>query len=266
MGVKAIDREIVESFVDSGAKTICIDIAHGHSKGCIDMCKYISTKHPGVFLIAGNVATYDGALDLWEAGADACKVGVGNGSTCSTRIETGNGVPQITALAEAAKARKHIVNEKLDLYRPNDFDEGRYAHLAKTPKQPRYIIADGGVRSAGDCVKCLAIGADLIMIGNAFAGSYESPSETIIDIDGSTWKRYVGSSTHKTSHIEGVEALVPVKGKVADILRRFLEGIRSGCSYQGAHNLSELRDNPEFIRLTNSGMIESRPHDVMVIK
>lgn len=264
IGVKPIDRETADHFIANGVEIICIDIAHGHSKGCIDMCKYIRSKYPEVFLIAGNIATYDGALDLWEAGADAVKAGIGSGALCSTRIETGNGVPQMLAIAEAAFARYHINDTKLALYRANQYDNGEYAYLDATPNRPRYIIADGGIRNAGDCVKSLAIGADLVMCGNVFAGTYETPGE-IVEIDGKQYKRYVGSSTHKTSHIEGVEALVPVKGKAEKVLQKLLEGIKSGCSYQGAHNLAELREHPEFIEISQSGLIESHPHNVRVI-
>ena len=265
VGVKPNDQEAVDMFVKAGTKILCIDIAHGHSKGCVEMCKYINTKHPNVFLIAGNIATYDAALDLWEAGADAVKGSVGGGSLCTTRIETANGSPTFSAVAEATLARLHITNDKLALYRSTKWDEGAFTSLSKTPNKARFIIADGGIRNAGDCVKSLAIGADLVMCGNVFAGAIETPSETVF-VDGAMYRRYNGSSTHKTNHIEGVEALVPAKGKVADILQRLSEGIRSGCSYQGAHNLNELRENPEFIRISNSGLIESKPHDVRVVK
>jgi IMP dehydrogenase len=265
VGVKNEDRETVDVFVKAGANILCVDIAHGHSKGCIEMCKYINIKYPDVFLIAGNIASYDAALDLWEAGADAVKPSVGGGSLCTTRIETGNGAPTLTGIGHAMLARKHIMLNKLDLYRPNQCDNGEYKHLLATSDKPRFIIADGGVRNAGDFVKSLAMGADLVMCGNIFAGAFETPSETV-NMDGVMYKRYNGSSTHKANHIEGVEALIPIKGKTADILQRLLEGIRSGCSYQGAHNLNELRESPEFIRISSAGMIESHPHDVRVIR
>jgi IMP dehydrogenase len=124
-----------------------------------------------------------------------------------------------------------------------------------------YIIADGGIKSAGDVVKALCF-ADMVMVGNVFAGCEETPGKTLV-IDKIAYKEYVGSSTHKTNHIEGVAALVPAKGSYHSVLTKMLEGLRSGCSYQGAHSLKELRDNPEFIRITNAGLKESHPHDVI---
>ena len=124
------------------------------------------------------------------------------------------------------------------------------------------FIADGGIKNAGDVVKALCF-ADMVMVGNLFAGCEETPGQ-VMSIDGRSYKEYVGSSTHKTNHIEGVAAIVHTKGAYKDILTKLLEGLRSGCSYQGAHNLEELRDNPEFIRITNAGLKESHPHDVII--
>ena len=238
IGVKPEDIGNVHKLVDAGAKIICIDIAHGDSKMCLEMCEYISKKFPKLLLIAGNVATAEGAKRLWDAGADVVKVGIGPGSLCSTRIETGNGVPQLTALMNVARCRD--------------------AYSATHPQRKVSMIADGGIRNSGDIVKSLCF-ADMVMAGNLFAGAEETPGE-ILEVDGSLYKEYIGSSTHKTNHIEGVRAKVPVKGKTQDIINKLLEGVRSGVSYQGCSNLDELKDNPEFIRITNAALKESHPH------
>lgn len=240
VGIKKEDLENVNIFLHNGVKLFCIDIAHGDSKYCVDMIKNIKSFEPTAFIIAGNVATGTGAIRLWEAGADVVKVGVGPGSLCTTRVETGNGVPQLSALMDVSHALK--TNAK--------------------NLQGKKIIADGGIKSAGDIVKALCF-ADMVMIGNLFAGTDESPGE-IIDINGRSYKSYVGSSTHKTNHVEGVSAMVPYKGPVEHILTKLLEGLRSGCSYQGVSNLYELKDNPVFIKITNAGLRESHPHDVVL--
>lgn len=248
IGVKKDDLENMERFTDLGVQIFCIDIAHGDSQQCSDMIANIKARFPEVSIIAGNVATAFGARRLWEAGADIVKVGVGPGSLCTTRIETGNGVPQLTALMDVAEMRLALTMHGKD---------GK-----PTIDRPLSIIADGGIKSAGDCVKALCF-ADMVMAGNIFAGCQEAPGKTHI-INGVCYKEYIGSSTHKTNHIEGVEAWVPCKSNYIDILTKLIEGIRSGCSYQGVHNLNELKDNPVFIRITNAALKESHPHDVIL--
>ncbi len=250
IGIKDNDRENLYKFSDVGVGVVCVDIAHGDSKGSVDIVKWIKKELPHMFVIAGNVATGSGATRLWEAGADMVKVGIGGGSLCTTRIETGNGVPQLTALIDVQQAQKTLLS--LERCKP----EG----LRRTFP----FISDGGLKKTGDLVKALAF-ADMVMCGNMFAGCTEVPGKTII-IDGVSYKEYAGSSTHKSNHIEGVSALVPCKGNYEDILSKILEGLRSGISYQGCHNLEELKKNPQFIRITNSGLIESHPHDVRIIK
>lgn len=240
----------ISKFMDIGVRTFCIDIAHGDSAQCIDMIKTIKDLDNSAMVIAGNVATGNGARRLWEAGADVVKVGIGPGSLCTTRIETGNGVPQLTALMEVSKVQKEMIERSRA--RDEDFSKGYFP-----------IIADGGIKNAGDCVKALCF-ADMVMAGNLFAGCQESPGEELF-INGESYKQYIGSSTHKVNHIEGVAAIVHTKGPYKSILDKLLEGIRSGCSYQGAHCLRELRDNPEFIKISNAGLTESHPHDVKVI-
>lgn len=241
VGVKENDKEYVDRFVGAGIKIICIDIAHGHSAHGIGMTKWIRERHPNVLLISGNVATGEGAEALWKAGADVVKCGVGSGSLCSTRIMTGNGVPQMSALMEVANVREKLQREI-----------GR----------PIYFISDGGATVPGDFTKALCF-ADMVMSGHSFAGCNETPSPSKM-IDGVLHKEYVGSSTHKTNHIEGVEAWVPSKGSFNDVLTKLHENLQSGCSYQGAHNLTQLKNEPEFIRVTQSGLTESHPHNVVI--
>jgi IMP dehydrogenase len=248
VGIKNDDKENVKHFLDVGVRMFCIDIAHGDSNQCIEMIKYIKSQNRPSIVIAGNIATGEAARRLWKAGADIVKVGIGPGSLCTTRIETGNGVPQLTALMDVYRVRE----EMLALHKTKD--SGTKIHLP--------IIADGGIKNAGDVVKALCF-ADMVMVGNLFAGSNETPG-TVMQIDGRTYKEYVGSSTHKSNHVEGVAAIVPTKGPYRDILTKLVEGLKSGCSYQGAHNLSQLKDNPEFIRITNAGLKESHPHDVNI--
>jgi IMP dehydrogenase len=251
LGVKDNDREYAMKFADHGIRIVCVDIAHGDSEQCINMVKWLK-KETNFFVIAGNVATAAGASRLWEAGADVVKVGIGPGSLCTTRIKTGNGVPQLTALMEVREFQQ--VLERLE--------QTKYPNQ-KTERRKFPFIADGGIKDAGDMVKALCF-ADMVMAGNVFAGCEEAPGKTLTMPDGFSYKEYAGSSTHKANHIEGVVALVPTKGKYKDILIKLLEDIRSGCSYQGAHNIKDLRDNPEFIRITNAGLKESHPHDVRV--
>lgn len=253
IGVKASDKELLAKFRKAGVRVVCIDIAHGDSHQCLDMIKWIKASMPDMFVIAGNVATGAAAERLWRAGADTVKVGVGPGSLCTTRIETGNGVPQLTALMDVAGRRKHITNKNTYEYVDNN---------KQVIERPIYIIADGGIKSAGDVVKALCF-ADMVMIGNLFAGCEESPGKRLV-IDGTSYKEYVGSSTHKTNHVEGVAALVPYKGTYNEVLNKLVEGLRSGCSYQGAHSLEELRDSPVFVKITNAGLRESHPHDVIL--
>ncbi len=249
VGVKASDRAAFPRFYEVGVRTFCIDIAHGDSVQCSEMIHWMRSEFPDLFIIAGNVATGEGARRLWEAGANVVKVGVGPGSLCTTRIETGNGVPQLSALMDVSRTQKYL----LELNRSKPLDQQRKSFP---------FIADGGIKSAGDVVKALCF-ADMVMAGNVFAGCVETPGN-IINIDGRPHKEYVGSSTYKGKHVEGVAAIVPCKGTFESVLNRLLDGLRSGCSYQGAHTLTELRDNPELIRITNAGLKESHPHDVII--
>lgn len=245
IGIKESDRENARKMINVGVQVICIDVAHGDSEACVDMTKWLRDAAQGaeepVMIIAGNVATGEGALRLWNAGANVVKVGIGPGSLCSTRIETGNGVPQLSALMDVYKARKKWVK-----YNQNN------------SMRPMGIIADGGIKSAGDCVKALCF-ADMVMSGNLFAGTDQTPGQQVY-VDGKPHKSYAGSSTHKSNHVEGVTVSVPCAGPVGDVIRSLQEGISSGCSYQGVDNLYDLKKNPKFVLVTNAGLKESHPH------
>jgi IMP dehydrogenase len=205
------------------------------------MTKYIANTYPEVLLIAGNTATYDGAMFLYECGANIVKCNVGSGSICLTRINTGNGIPAITTLIDSVKAK-------------HDFEK-------KSGKKV-FLMSDGGVKVPGDLVKGLCF-ADLMMCGNIFSGSDETPTDDII-IDGKSYKSYAGSSTHRGNYSEGVSALVEAKGPVEKIITSFTEGLRSGMSYQGANDLLRLKDSPQFVKITQAGMVESNAHNVIL--
>ncbi len=257
VGVRSSDLERAATCIEAGADVLVIDIAHGHADHVIEMVKMLKREFPRSPVIAGNVATADGVEDLAQAGADAIKVGVGSGSICTTRIVTGFGVPQLTAIADCAAA-----GAKLGVP----------------------IIADGGIQTSGDVTKALAAGASTVMIGSMLAGTEESPGAAVIR-EGRRYKvvRGMASLTANVARKEieqqgevdpdeiekvvpeGVEALVPHRGAVRDILHQLLGGLHSGMSYAGASTLEALRQNAEFIRITGAGMHESGAHDVSVL-
>jgi IMP dehydrogenase len=256
VGVRPDDMERAASCQAAGADVLVVDIAHGHSDHVIQMVRSLKQRFPNVPVIAGNVATAQGVRDLAEAGADAVKVGVGSGSICTTRIVTGFGVPQLTAVVECAEA----------------------GHDLNVP-----IIADGGIRNSGDLTKSLAAGASTVMIGGMLAGTDESPGATVIR-EGRRYKIVRGMAS-LSANIErrmlangelaieewgevvpeGVEATVPYKGTVVDVIYQLVGGLRSGLSYAGACSIEELWQVAEFIRITPSGMQESHPHNVELI-
>lgn len=239
IGVQKHDLDYVGIYVENGVKIICLDIAHGHSSQAMDMIFKIKTKYPNILLIAGNVATKDGFCALAKAGADVVKVGIGSGSICSTRIETGNGVPQLTAVSDCYDAKNHF-----------------YPNVK--------IIADGGLKKSGDLVKALVF-SDAVMLGNMLAGCDEAVGD-IISINGSKHKMYAGSSTLKKDHVEGYSGAVTATGPVKNVIEKILQGVRSGCSYQGAFNLDQLKIDPEFSLLTSNGLVESKAHDILLTK
>ncbi|MEK0330270.1 MAG: IMP dehydrogenase, partial [Nitrosopumilus sp.] len=257
VGVKGNFLERSESLLESGADILVVDIAHGHSENALNAVRNIKKAFPDCELIAGNVATAQGAEDLIKAGVDAVKVGVGSGSICITRVITGSGVPQLTAVMDCAKIGK---------------DYG-------IP-----IISDGGTRTSGDATKALAAGASSVMIGSMLGGTDESPG-TVLTKNGKRFKVYrgmaslaasLGRKSKETGSFsldddlndyvaEGVEAMVPYKGTVTDILKQLTGGVRSGLSYCGAHTISQMQDNAEFIKMSGAGFAESQPHDVSLM-
>ena len=256
IGAHPEDLERAVSCQAAGVDVLVVDIAHGHSDHVINMVRSLKQRIPGVPIIAGNVATAQGVSDLAEAGADAVKVGVGSGSICTTRIVTGFGVPQLSAISECAEAGKAL----------------------NVP-----VIADGGIRNSGDLTKSLAAGASTVMIGNLLAGTDESPGATVIR-DGRRYKIVRGMASLSANMErkmldkgelaiedwgevvpEGVEAIVPYKGASADVIYQLVGGLRSGLSYAGSRSIEELWQVAEFIRITPSGMQESRPHNVDLI-
>ena len=254
VGVKGDFMERTEALIEAGTDVLVVDIAHGHSENAINTIKNIKKAFPDCELIAGNVATSKGTEDLIKAGVDAVKVGVGSGSICITRVITGSGVPQLTAVLDCAKiGKKHNIP----------------------------IISDGGTRTSGDATKALAAGASSIMVGSILGGTDESPGSTITK-NGKRFKIYrgmaslgasIGRKSKETGTLdltedlndyvaEGVEAMVPYKGSVTDLIVQITGGIRSGLSYCGAHNIKQMHENAEFIKMSGAGFAESQPHDV----
>ena len=255
VGVTSDTFERAEALFEAGADAIVIDTAHGHSAGVLRKIAEIRAHFPDRTLIAGNIATAEGARALYEAGVDVVKVGIGPGSICTTRVIAGVGVPQVTAIYDAAAVAREY---------------------GKT------IIADGGIKYSGDIVKALAAGGNAVMLGSMFAGTDEAPGETEI-FQGRKFKTYrgmgsiaamkKGSSDHyfqgsvnEANKLvpEGIEGRVAYKGAAADIVFQMLGGIRSGMGYVGAANLQELHDNAQFIEMSGAGLKESHPHDVQI--
>jgi len=247
----------VDALVRAGVDVIVIDTAHGHAQAVIDAVRTIKQNFKGVELVAGNIATAEAAEALIRAGVDAVKVGIGPGSICTTRVVAGVGVPQITAIRNcAAVARKNGVP----------------------------IIADGGVKYSGDLTKALAAGADTVMIGSLFAGTEESPGDTIL-YQGRAYKSYRGMGSigamkegSKDRYFqddvetdiklvpEGIEGMVPLRGPLSANIHQLLGGLRAGMGYTGSSSITKLRENGRFVRITGAGLKESHVHDVMITK
>ena len=258
VGVGDAARERVEQLIQSRADVIVVDTAHGHSKGVLDMVKWIKTNFKDTQVIGGNIATADGALALVKAGVDAVKVGIGPGSICTTRIVSGVGMPQISAVSNVAKALKN----------------------KGVP-----VISDGGIRYSGDIAKGLAAGAYSMMIGGLFAGTEEAPGDVEL-YQGRSYKSYRGmgslgamAQNHGSSDRyfqendeveklipEGIEGRVPFKGPLQAVIHQLCGGIRAALGYTGCSNLEEMRERAKFVRLTNAGFKESHVHDVAITK
>ncbi|ABQ27285.1 IMP dehydrogenase [Geotalea uraniireducens] len=247
----------IDALMKAGVDVIVIDTAHGHSQGVIDAVRLAKQNFPGIELVAGNIATADAAEALIKAGVDAIKVGIGPGSICTTRVVAGIGVPQITAIAECAKvARKYGVS----------------------------LIADGGIKFSGDITKAVASGADVIMVGSLFAGTEESPGDTIL-YQGRAYKSYRGMGSigamkegskdrYFQSDVEsdvklvpeGIEGMVPLRGPLSTNVHQLMGGLRAGMGYTGCRTIKELQANGRFLKITGAGLKESHVHDVMITK
>ncbi len=254
VGPEMMDR--AAALVERGVDVLVVDSAHGHSKNVLEAVSKLKEEFPNVAVVGGNVATYQGALDLIKAGADCIKVGIGPGSICTTRVVAGVGVPQITAIMEAARAAKE-----------HDIP----------------IVADGGIKYSGDITKALAAGADSVMIGALFAGTEESPGKTVL-YRGRTYKEYRGMGSlaamrerqgSRERYLqddveaeklvpEGLEGRVPYKGPVAFVVTQLVGGLRAGMGYCGARTIRELQEKARFMRITPAGLRESHPHDIII--
>ncbi|BAP84798.1 inosine-5'-monophosphate dehydrogenase [Paucilactobacillus hokkaidonensis JCM 18461] len=259
VGVTSDTFDRAQALLDAGVDAIVIDTAHGHSAGVLRKIKEIRDHFPDATLIAGNVATGEGAEALYDSGVDVVKVGIGPGSICTTRVVAGVGVPQITAIYDAAAVAR---------------------------KYGKTIIADGGIKYSGDIVKALAAGGNAVMLGSMFSGTTEAPGE-IFEDHGKKFKSYRGmgsmaamSQSHGSSDRyfqggvneanklvpEGIEARVEYKGDVTDIIFQLVGGLRSGMGYTGAPDIQTLIDNAQFVQISNAGLVESHPHDVQITK
>jgi IMP dehydrogenase len=257
LGVSADTLERAAALVEAQVDVLAIDTAHGHTSAVLETVAAVRKRFPGIDVIAGNVATYDGTAALIDAGADAVKVGMGPGSICTTRVVSGAGMPQITAVGEATRA----------------------ARTSRTP-----IIADGGIKFSGDLVKAIAAGASSVMIGSLFAGTEESPGEVILR-QGRSFKSYRGmgsigamkagshdryfqdleSSSGKLVP-EGIEGMVPYKGTLAAMIHQLIGGLRAGMGYSGAESIEVLREKSRFVKISPAGLRESHVHDVTIVK
>lgn len=256
IGITGDMLERAEALVKVGVDVLVLDSAHGHSRNVVEALKLLKQKFPEIDVIAGNIATYEGARDLMAAGADAVKVGMGPGSICTTRVISGMGVPQITAIMEAKRASEEY----------------------NCP-----IIGDGGIKYSGDITKALAAGADTVMCGALFGGCEEAPGETEL-FHGRKFKVYRGmgsmgamqqahgsadryfQSGHRKLVPEGVEGRVPFRGSVSDVIFELIGGVRSGMGYLGCKTIEELQENGQFIKITGASLKESHPHDIDITK
>lgn len=257
VGVGKDTYERVNKLYEAGVDIIAVDSAHGHSKGVIETIKQIRALFPNLDIIGGNVVTAQAAIDLIYAGASAIKVGVGPGSICTTRVVSGVGVPQLTAINDVYQVTKQ-------------YDIG--------------IIADGGIKLSGDITKALAAGADCVMLGGLLAGTKETPGE-VIQFEGRDVKSYIGMGSLtamkkgssdryfqggvkelKKLVPEGIEATVPYKGEIKDVIHQMMGGLRSGMGYCGCETIKDVKEKAQFVKISNAGLKESHPHDVDNIK
>jgi IMP dehydrogenase len=259
VGIRANTISRVNALVEAGVDVIAVDTAHGHSQAVLDMVSTIKQAYPDLQIIAGNVATAHAVSDLVKAGADAVKVGIGPGSICTTRVVAGVGMPQLTAIMKCAE------------------------EAAKTGTP---IIADGGIKYSGDIAKAIAAGADTVMMGSIFAGTDESPGETILyegrkfkayrgmgslgamsEPEGSSDRYFQDASAETKKYVpEGIEGRIPTKGRLDEVVYQLIGGLKSSMGYCGVRTINELKENTRFVRITSAGLRESHPHDVMITK
>jgi len=233
------ELDMVDKIIHAGITTFCLDVAHGHTKIVGDTLKELKARHKDIYVIAGNVATQDGYEFLIDHGADAVRVGIGGGSICTTRIQTGHGIPTLASVFDCAKS---------------------------TYEKP--IIADGGIKTTGDMVKCLAAGANFVMLGSYLAGTDEAPGKVYVDDQGNKYKKYVGMASKEAQSqwrgnvrsVEGVSHQVSYKGSVLDILDEIAINIKSGLSYSGARNIRELQLTAKWVEISNQAYAESQAH------
>ncbi|EJO03587.1 IMP dehydrogenase [Oenococcus oeni] len=258
VGVTNDTLDRVKDLVEAGADAIIVDSAHGHSEGVLRKIREIRETYPTLNIIGGNIATGAGAQAIFEAGADVAKVGIGPGSICTTRVVAGVGVPQITAITDAAEVAS---------------------------KYKKTIIADGGAKWSGDIVKAIAAGGNAVMLGSMLAGTQEAPGEVVVGEDGNKYKTYRGMGSmaamqngSKDRYFqgevkevnklvpEGIEAVTAYKGTVDHVIFEDLGGLRAGMGYTGSATIKDLIENAQFVRITNAGLVESHPHDVHITK
>ena len=259
VGIRANTMSRVDALVAAGVDVIAVDTAHGHSQAVLDMVATIKKSYPDLQVIAGNVATPEAVRDLVKAGPDGVKVGIGPGSICTTRVVAGVGMPQLTAVMKCAE------------------------EAAKTDTP---IIADGGIKYSGDIAKALAAGADTVMMGSIFAGTDESPGETILyegrkfktyrgmgslgamsEPEGSSDRYFQDASAESKKYVpEGIEGRIPTKGRLDEVVYQLIGGLKSAMGYCGVRTIDELKKDTRFVRITSAGLRESHPHDVMITK
>ena len=247
IGVSGDYKERLSALVEKGLRVVCIDVAHGDHILVKDAIEYINKEYEDLFIIAGNVATGEAYSRLSSWGANAVRTSVGSGSICTTRIQTGHGVPTLNALIDCYRIKKNII------------DEGG---------KPAYIIADGGLKNSGDIVKSLAAGADFVMLGFMLSGTKETPGKIILNNEGNKIKRYNGMASKVAqknwkgsySSIEGVSSYVDYKGTISKVVNEIMSNVRSGMSYSGVTSLEELRESSIAVVQTSSSHTEGTPH------
>ena len=248
IGASGDFKERLSALVENDLSVVCIDIAHGDHLLMEEAIEYVRSEYPDLFIIAGNIATKEGYKRLSSAGAHAIRTSVGSGSICTTRIQTGHGIPTFQALL--------------------DCNEGKKELISNGEVNPAYIIADGGIKNSGDAVKSLAAGADFVMLGSMLSGTKETPGKVFVNNEGKKTKRYNGMASKAAqknwkgsySSIEGVSSYVPYKGTTSKVINEIMSNIRSGMSYTGSTNLDEFRSNAIFVRQTISSHAEGNPH------